>query len=120
MSNGSRAGKALGLIFASGFAAVWIVGWSAGTLFFDATFVRDTLRQARSAPYPTVVGQVVESRIDTSSDGESASHTAVIRYAYRVNDRGYECERYRYGTKSATRKNAERVTGSHPVGSAVT
>jgi hypothetical protein len=84
------------------------------------TFVRDTLRQARSADYPTVVGTVVESRIDTSSDGESTSHTAVVRYAYRVGDRHYESERYRYGTKSATRKNAERVTGTHPVGSPVT
>lgn len=114
---GNAAATGCGVIF----GAVWILGWSAGTLFFDFMAVRGVVMQSRAAHYRTAQGIILDSRVHESSDSEGGtSYSAKLRYAYSVDDRRYEGDRIRYGIKSGGRKRAHAFVQKYRPGTPIT
>ena len=118
----SRVGNAAAMGCGGLFAAVWISFWSAGTLFFDFMCVRGIVMQTMAGDYPSVPGNVIDSRVESHSDSEGGtSYSAKLRYAYVVNDHRYEGKRVRFGMESfGGRKGSQQYVREHPPGSAVT
>jgi hypothetical protein len=118
---GSRAGKVAAIGCGGLFGAIWIIGWSAGTLLFDVMAVRGIVMQARSNGYRSAQGTVLESRVDVSRDSEGGtSYTPKVKYAYTVNGRRHEGNRMRYGMQSSGRKRAQAFVQAHSPGTALT
>jgi hypothetical protein len=113
------AGKIAAGVFGGRFGAVWILGWSAVTLTFDIIWVTSVVAQVRAQSYPTAAGIILSSQVRESNDSEGSSYSAKIHYAYDVDGRRYECDRYRYGMMWSGRRRAEAVVASCPVGRTV-
>ena len=65
----------VGQTFAGCFISFWILGWSAGTLLFDARLVTGAFSQVRATNYPRVIGVVTRSEVETSSDSDGTTYT---------------------------------------------
>jgi hypothetical protein len=121
MGNPSRIGKTTAIGCGVLFGTVWILGWSAGTLFFAWMTVRGIVMQARAADFPSTQGTVLDSRVETHHDNEDGtSYTAKARYAYVVHGHRYESGKLRFGMTSGGRKASESFVRQHPPGSPVT
>ena len=124
MGTARRAASSVGNASAAGcgvlFIAVWVIGWSAGTLFGTVMAVCGVVMQAKSADYAAVQGKIIKSKVkvDTSDDGTSYSPQA--EYEYVVNGRRYTGTRIRYGVTSGGKRSAKRFVASRPAGSAIT
>ena len=117
----SKVAKATAIGCGGLFAAVWILGWSAGTLAFDFMCVRGIVMQTAANDYPSVPGKVIDSRVETHSDSEGGtSHKAKVRYAYTVNDQPYEGDRVRYGMHTGGKKASRSFVQKHAPGTPVT
>jgi hypothetical protein len=122
MGGKSRVGNAAAIGCGGLFAAVWIIGWSAGTLFFDFMSVRGIVMQTLAGDYPSVPGKVIDCRVESHSDGEGGtSYSTKLRYEYFVNDQRFEGKRLRFGMEShGGRKGSAHYVREHPPGTPVT
>jgi len=85
----SLVGTILATIFAGGFAVVWIGGWSAGTLLFDAMFIGGAWKQYETRNWSQTPGQILYSRVKTHSDSDGTSYTLELNYTYSVGNITY-------------------------------
>lgn len=106
--------------FGGVFLLVWILGWSAGTLFFDAMIVNGLWNQYRSLSYQTTTGRVLESKVDTDTDSDGTTYTPKIKFAYQVNGGEFTGERLRHGMSNASSDHADATVAAYPPGRSVT
>jgi len=82
-----------GAIFGGLFAVVWIGGWSAGTLVFDAMTFGSAWKQYHTRDWSETTGTVLRSTVKTTSDSDGTSHKLEVSYSYAVDDRPYTGEK---------------------------
>lgn len=109
------------MIFGGIFLFVWIVGWSAGTLFFDYMFIGGVWKQYETQYWPQTQGKVIYSKIKTHSDSDGTSYSLDLNYDYSVGNFTYT------GTKDSELPNmmigsnsVQKRAGSLPAGKPVT
>lgn len=102
------------------FFLCFAIFWSSFTLVFDGVTGWATVRQMRAKGYPTVPGRITHSEVKEHSDSDGSTYSAEIRYTYRVDQREYRGDRYRYGGVSSSDGNAQRTVAAFPVGAEVT
>lgn len=98
------------------FAVAFVGFWSAITLAFDVMLVYAAYRQLAATRYPSTIGAVSHSEVKEHSDGDGSTYRPEIKYLYRVGEREYTGDRYRYGQMASGDRHAHRVVNAHPVG----
>ena len=107
--------------FAGGFMLVWILGWSAGTLFFDGMIINGLWKQYRSLGYQTTDGRVLESKVETDSDSDGGTtYTPKIKYAYQVKGGEFTADRLRHGMSNTSSSTADATVAAYRPGRPVT
>jgi hypothetical protein len=107
--------------FAGAFLFVWIAGWSAGTLFFDAMIIDGLWKQYRSLSYQTTTGRVLDSKVETGSDSDGGTtYTPKIKYAYQIKGGEFTGDRLRHGMNNTSSSNADFTVAAYPPGRSVT
>ena len=99
---------------------VWVLGWTAGTGFFDYQIVKGLIQQHESAQYATVEGKIISSQVVDNSDSESSSYAAAISYQFTVNGKVYTSDRRTYGMKTSGYGAATSAVRAYPVGATAT
>ncbi|GEM_PF-1802840 len=89
---------------------------------FDYFFLRSVFRQLGTATYPTTVGTVVQSSVETTADSEGGdSHRPKITFSYEVNGEKFEGDTWRHGDLGLSDPTyAEQVVARYVPGSEVT
>jgi hypothetical protein len=102
------------------FAAVWLIGWTAATLWFDAVVAVGIARQLGTLAYAPADGVVTRSEVKETHDNKGrVSHQLEIEYEYEVGGRRYAGTRYCYGLAGVTGDAWQRAAGELAVGAAV-
>lgn len=115
----SQAPRGCGCAVAS-FMLFWLLGWTAGTLAFDAFILGALYQQARALTFDTTDGTVTRSAVATGRDGDGgASHRLDIAYEYQVNGRRYTGTRYSRAEMGTNSKAWHAIRDELPVGTRV-
>lgn len=108
----------LGLVF---------LGLIGGGIYLIVRSRRDKQKAASSLAWPSVLGRVVESRVEesrsTDSEGDvSITYRPYVRYEYTLQDQTYSGDKLYVGLvgSSSNRRKAEETASQYPAGSAVT
>src|SRR5215470_11909526 len=88
---------------------IWIVGWTACTLFFDSVPLWNAYRQIAALRYASVAGVITRSEVQVDHGEDGPTYRPDITYTYTVDGVAYAGDRYRYGMMSTNDNNAERV-----------
>ena len=97
--------------------SVWLVGWTAGTGYFDYQVGRGFIKQLAACNYNSTTGTILRSQVIDRSDDDGSSYAVDISYQYTVNDRVYSSNVFNHGMKSASQTWANSVVTQHPAGS---
>jgi len=106
-----------------------MAGLAAATVFWcgiTGVFTYHTLRSIRRHfdarnRFVATEGEVLAGRIKTSSDGDGATHTPIIRYRYVVGGVEYISDRYAYwAVATSDYAHVSRIVRDHPKGRKVT
>jgi len=89
----SLVGTIFGTVFGGLFAVVWIGGWSAGTLLFDAMTFGSAWKQYQTRDWKETTGTVLYSTVKTTSDSDGTSHKLDVSYNYSVKGKSYRGEK---------------------------
>lgn len=114
-------GTAVALVFGTLFTLAFIV---VGILLIVRS-VKDKNKSQESQSWPSILGKVIESRVDTSSTGGEEATVAMykpyVKYEYAVGGVSYTGDKVKVGmTLSTSRVNpARELVARHPVGSEV-
>jgi hypothetical protein len=106
--------------FVGFFVGVWVLGWLAGTGFFDYQIAAGLIKQHDSRNYSSVTGTVISSVVVETSDSDSSSYAANVTYKYTVGSHEYTSDRLTFGMRTSAQSAAESVVAAHPPGSPVT
>ena len=79
------------------FLAVWLSGWTAGTLFFDYLCVTGIHAQYQSQFYPTVTGSITKSKVVTTRDSDGEHRRAEVEYEFWVDGQQFSGDQLRFG-----------------------
>jgi len=105
----------IGFIFAGCFGLVWTLGWTAGTLFFDAMVAKGLYDSWRSTSFKPVEGRVVSSDVKVEHDSEGDSRRAQIKYMYWYGGREFQAERLTYGMHSSADSWVDRYPANKSI-----
>jgi hypothetical protein len=101
------------------FTAVWLVGWTAATLWFDAIAAVGIAQQFRTLAYTPADGVVTRSEVKAVRNGRGeVSRRLEVEYAYDVDGQRYTGTQYCYGAASVAGDVWERA-GELAVGTSV-
>jgi hypothetical protein len=107
----------------TGFGAVWCVGVGLATLLVHSSVARHRDAELRFRAVPAVVlsSRVHAERSLDDRDRERFLYRPVVRFAYEVDGRRYESDRYAFDeTSSSDDAYATRVAQKYPPGRTVT
>ena len=79
-------------------------------------------RAAASQQWPMVLGQVINSQVTSSSDGDGGvTYSPLIQYAYDLGGQAYQSNRVAFGgfTSTSSRRDAQKHTARYPIGAVV-
>src|SRR3569623_562734 len=100
---------------------VWILGWTAGTLYFDYSAVKGLVEQHATSSFTPTTGTVEDSQLNVSSDSEGgSSYTPVIQYRYWAGGQEYHGAKWRLGMTSNMKSQSTALVNAHPAGSRIT
>lgn len=103
------------------FVVVWLLGWTAGTLTFDAFIGWALYHQTRALAFATTEGTVTRSAVRTEPDGDGGdSYLPDVGYEYEVGGRRYTGSRYCYAEVGTNSKAWHKVAAARPPGARVT
>ncbi|MGO9110375.1 MAG: DUF3592 domain-containing protein [Thermoguttaceae bacterium] len=105
--------------FQIGISSFFLLLVSAVPLTFDGVIVWDAWRQIHALGYSTVAGAITCSKVEEHSDEDGTTYRSDLKYTYRVGDRKYEGNQYRYGQWFSADRSALRIAAECPVGKAV-
>jgi hypothetical protein len=111
-STTSMGGRVAGI----GFLLFFAVFWSGITLAFDFFLVKAIFQQIQALSYSTATATITSSEVETDNDGEGTTYRPIIKYAYVVNNKRYEGNRYRYGQMGSGDRSAHRIVASYSAG----
>ncbi len=113
LSNGATGQKVAGW----GCLLFFALFWSSITLMFDVIWGWNVIRQVRALDYPTAVGTVTKSEVESHRGSKGGrTYSPKISYTYRVDGKNYTGDRYRYGDYSSSGGSAQGIVNEHPVG----
>jgi hypothetical protein len=94
--------------------------WSGFILLFDTLVGRESLHQLASRHFPVAPGTVTrsEEKTHTGSKG-GTTYTAVIEYRFKVGERTFFGERWRYVNPPSGQEETSTLVATHAVDSAV-
>jgi hypothetical protein len=102
------------------FMAVWVLGWTAGTLVFDGFVLVNAWRQLRAKGFSIVRGTITDSRVTEDTDSEGGRTYGVeVQYVYTVEEQPYTGDRLRYGETSSNDRYAHTTVADLPIDKAV-
>jgi hypothetical protein len=108
--------KGCGLLGGIAFGFVFVAAGVAMSYFGVRTFQN---AQA-STEWPSVRGQVTESRVGTHDSDGTTMYSAEVVYEYTVNDRHYVNDRIKFGEGSSSNpRPAHNTVAAYPVGASV-
>lgn len=106
-----------GEIVKIGLLLFFAIIWSGFTLTADYyMLVKAGFRQILALSYPTVIGTVTSSGVQSSDNGDSAPYRPLIKYIYVVDGKRYDGNRYRYDQVGTNDHYAHDIVASYPVG----
>lgn len=102
-----------------GFLLLFTIFWSGFTLVFDYFIAKSTIHQIQALGHATTIGTITSSEVRSENNGEGASHRPLIKYAYTVDNKPYEGNRYRYNQAGSNDRYARDIVAAYPVGKQV-
>jgi hypothetical protein len=75
--------------------------------------------QIRAQNYPTTMGVITHSEVESHAGGKRTEYTPNVQYRYAVAGNTYSSNRYRFGELYAYEGKAHQIVAEHPVGKQV-
>jgi hypothetical protein len=102
-------------------ATTMVVLWSLMTLTIDAVLIWQVIEQRSSTSYAKTSGVITHSELIKEAEEDTGPYyIADIEYRYRVDEKDYDGDRYRYGPDTEGDKSAQEIVKEYPVGKKVT
>lgn len=102
------------------FLTIFALIWSTFVLGFDGLMARNMFKQFESRRYAVTTGKVTHSEVKSSRGSKGGtSYTAVIKYSYEVDGKGFTGTRFRYNQNSSDATYANDLVDARPAGAMV-
>jgi hypothetical protein len=102
------------------FTFVWLVGWTFGTLIFNALLAAALFWQFHALTFLKADGVVTRSGVETEHGADGPIHRLAIRYEFQVDGKQYGGDRYCYAEMSVNSSAWKKLAAELPVGTRVT